>query len=494
MAYLHSPSFKGDVAESLCNYDVLSLIARSKINLRLISTVYGNLLAQRMVYRFAESVVSAACLIKGGGFGKEAVLHHYVYPLIQEHRFAGLTTRFLWRAVSWVLPRCLRGCLRLSTRGKKGDSRAKEPLPTAPIATSLWYATPTPERISLTSSDAIRRFDDAYRAHPLRTILSTGFIPDLARLGVNQALWGLEYHRERRYPTSRWRVLKPHLRYLACTGVETVLSYAVRAAGAILARRSSATSGESAAMFWGEHLLYLACFFPIMMSSQVAGEAVGALLERAFPASAEDLAQNAREREEEATGPTRVESWFRMEEEVGGRLGKDARENHRERETDRTTRNGSAAEAAADPFARFYPPLNGQSTLPDFYAVLGVDENAAEHQIKKAYHKLALQYHPDRVGSTAEAQHAARERMAVINDAYDTLSDSRKRMEYNRARSMMPMFSCVDQLENASAVQLMAMGLGIFSLMGAMVYMQFRAAFFRITSPGCIPLIFQQWP
>ncbi|MDT0632767.1 J domain-containing protein [Rubrivirga sp. S365] len=67
---------------------------------------------------------------------------------------------------------------------------------------------------------------------------------------------------------------------------------------------------------------------------------------------------------------------------------------------------------------------------PDYYAVLGVDEDASAKEVKKAYRKLAQQYHPDRNAGDA----AAEERFKEVQEAYDTLGDEAKRKTYDRAR------------------------------------------------------------
>ncbi len=66
----------------------------------------------------------------------------------------------------------------------------------------------------------------------------------------------------------------------------------------------------------------------------------------------------------------------------------------------------------------------------DYYQVLGLDKNASQDQIKQAYRKLAFQYHPDRNMNNP----AAVQKMKELNEAYATLSDPRKRQEYDLLR------------------------------------------------------------
>jgi curved DNA-binding protein len=67
----------------------------------------------------------------------------------------------------------------------------------------------------------------------------------------------------------------------------------------------------------------------------------------------------------------------------------------------------------------------------DYYKVLGVDRKASEDDIRKAYRKLAKQYHPDYNPNNKQAE----ERFKEINEAYEVLSDSQKRSHYDRLGS-----------------------------------------------------------
>ncbi len=63
----------------------------------------------------------------------------------------------------------------------------------------------------------------------------------------------------------------------------------------------------------------------------------------------------------------------------------------------------------------------------DYYKILGVAKDASEPEIKKAYRKLAMKYHPDH----ADGDKAAEERFKKISEAYAVLSDGEKRKQYD---------------------------------------------------------------
>lgn len=64
----------------------------------------------------------------------------------------------------------------------------------------------------------------------------------------------------------------------------------------------------------------------------------------------------------------------------------------------------------------------------DYYAVLGVGKTASAEEIKKAFRKLAVKYHPDRNPNDKSAE----ERFKEISEAYEVLSDSEKRQKYDQ--------------------------------------------------------------
>jgi len=68
----------------------------------------------------------------------------------------------------------------------------------------------------------------------------------------------------------------------------------------------------------------------------------------------------------------------------------------------------------------------------DYYSILGVARDAELAQIKQAYRRLALRYHPDRVAPAGKKQ--AEERFKKISEAYYVLSDLQRRAEYDACR------------------------------------------------------------
>lgn len=64
----------------------------------------------------------------------------------------------------------------------------------------------------------------------------------------------------------------------------------------------------------------------------------------------------------------------------------------------------------------------------DYYEVLGVAKSAGADEIKKAYRKIAMQYHPDRNPGDA----AAEDKFKEAAEAYDVLSDADKKARYDR--------------------------------------------------------------
>ncbi|HWA33161.1 MAG TPA: DnaJ domain-containing protein, partial [Cyclobacteriaceae bacterium] len=64
----------------------------------------------------------------------------------------------------------------------------------------------------------------------------------------------------------------------------------------------------------------------------------------------------------------------------------------------------------------------------DYYEILGVTKSATDVEIKKAYRKVAIQYHPDKNPGNKEAE----EKFKEAAEAYEVLSNSEKKAHYDR--------------------------------------------------------------
>jgi curved DNA-binding protein len=68
----------------------------------------------------------------------------------------------------------------------------------------------------------------------------------------------------------------------------------------------------------------------------------------------------------------------------------------------------------------------------DYYKILGVEPEASDEAIKKAYRKLAKEYHPDTASGDKER---AENRFKEVSEAYEVLGDKEKRAKYDEMRS-----------------------------------------------------------
>lgn len=74
-----------------------------------------------------------------------------------------------------------------------------------------------------------------------------------------------------------------------------------------------------------------------------------------------------------------------------------------------------------------------KSKRKDFYKILGVEKDASENDIKKAYRKLAIVHHPDKNPDDADSE----QRFKEIGEAYETLSDPEKRARYDSGEDLI---------------------------------------------------------
>ena len=69
----------------------------------------------------------------------------------------------------------------------------------------------------------------------------------------------------------------------------------------------------------------------------------------------------------------------------------------------------------------------------DYYEVLGISKGASDDEIKKAYRKAAMKYHPDKFSNASEQEKKdAEEKFKEVNEAYQVLSDSQKKAQYDQ--------------------------------------------------------------
>jgi DnaJ family protein C protein 3 len=72
-----------------------------------------------------------------------------------------------------------------------------------------------------------------------------------------------------------------------------------------------------------------------------------------------------------------------------------------------------------------------RSKQKDYYKVLGVDRDADDRQIKKAYRKLSKQFHPDKASANGVPPEEAQKKMAAVNEAYEVLSDPELKQRFD---------------------------------------------------------------
>ena len=96
----------------------------------------------------------------------------------------------------------------------------------------------------------------------------------------------------------------------------------------------------------------------------------------------------------------------------------------------------------------------------DYYKVLGVPRGAGDAQIKSAYRKLAVQYHPDKTAGDAELE----EKFKEISAAYTVLSDASKRRQYDLLGDAAVDIEAIDMEQMNLGTTLVA---ALFSSLGA---------------------------
>ena len=96
----------------------------------------------------------------------------------------------------------------------------------------------------------------------------------------------------------------------------------------------------------------------------------------------------------------------------------------------------------------------------DYYAVLGVDEEASIEEIRKAYLQLAKKLHPDRFPNDVEQRAVAQKEFVKVTRAHDVLSDAERRGEYDTVRSLTKLRGAPEVDEDGVPTNLEPIALG----------------------------------
>ncbi|RHW71481.1 chaperone protein DNAj [Trypanosoma brucei equiperdum] len=239
--------------------------------------------------------------------------------------------------------------------------------------------------------ESISFYNSSYASSTPAAVVASSLVSEITEHIIQQIAWAVLFYRSRDEKDALWPMVKRYLSTTVESLTHSVLIVCARSVGAWFGGRVS-RNPSSGCIFWCERTLLLLLGPAIGKSGRRLGVKLLQELERFHPTTeAEARADDARSNAESSA---------------------------HDGEDDWNT--GSF----------FYPTT--LSTV-DYYEVLGVERTASLEDIKRAYRAAALQNHPDHAPKEAEAQNAAQERMAVINQAYETLGTDSKRRKYDQA-------------------------------------------------------------
>ncbi|RNF17084.1 putative chaperone protein DNAj [Trypanosoma conorhini] len=399
-----------------------------------------NAISHLILYRVIECFVLEGLLNSRVPLLHDAGLVHLVFQYVQQYRFGrcwvtrllrSLGGMFLPSGLQRLLGSCLAGVTAVPANGESDTLKA----------------------LPLEYSESLQYYRQMYDQNVPYAVFVGGFVSELTHTITENLLWCKTFYRARENNTSRWRLLKPYLANLARDTTQMIFVYSARVAGAWLGRRVSREPTGSS-VFWGESIALLALTPAIYRTTTTLAVRLFEKLEQLHPSTPEDEQEDMRERE------------ARMEEE----------------------------EQEAAFRLPFTTPSENGAPKEDLYKVLGVKDTASAEEIKRAYRKAALASHPDRAAHDAAAQQAARERMASINEAYETLSCKSRRVRYDMGRVASAGQGVAKCFENIPPpVELGVEAIGILGLSLAATLLlcgQYFAAFHQLTGSGRTPLRF----
>lgn len=510
--YLQSSLIQFDILEIASDIPGLWAFFRTEASFQTLIGSYTRAVGEKLLFRFIECGVSAACLHSGVPLLQDAVAYRYLYPIVQEYRFARCwVTRLLRGVARLAYPSLLRriggtvaNILRphrdteVSTEAEAERQFFKNP--PQPSATQPFDGMPASCR------DALHYWLYSYQARPFYTVVASGLVTDVSVVLMEQLLWAHLLYQERLKPTSWGRVLKPYLSSIPASLLQTSLSIAARSIGVWMGQRLSKDPTGSG-IFWGEKLTLVVLAPGIQYVSLYVRMVVRQMLEERHPATVEDDMENNREKEAAEAEQTRSAPFsfsdLRRQDDSGHAAGTAGRGESNAQ----GGRNGGGDGSSGSP-PNFHASgsqqggrhrgtggsdgVAGASRGANYYEVLGVGEKATAPEIKRAYRTLALRTHPDRAGHDPASQQRAREHMSLINEAYDVLIDDTKRSHYDASRIFAEATDFFQFLDSMSMTQLLIVSTagmtGLFGLLCLSLYANYCAVFNRVTSLGQLPL------
>ena len=123
--------------------------------------------------------------------------------------------------------------------------------------------------------------------------------------------------------------------------------------------------------------------------------------------------------------------------------------------------------------------MSHQAQTKDLYKVLGLDKKASQNDIKKAYRKLAMKYHPDK---NPENKEVAANKFKEISEAYEILSDETKKRQYDQFGSASFMNNGAQQFRHTDPQEIFRQFFGTNSPFGNMNNSRNGFQFFTTTT------------